>query len=188
MSMSTTTPEAPAATASRGDSAAHIVCQRSLPKPRVSRRQFPDHPGRKLSTAMQLGVVCLIALVLRYYRLDNTWLWYDEIFGATFAAQSLFDATIAAVRFDIHPPVWVQQLQIWSQAGLSDTWLLSNSICWSIVAIVSLFVASRRILWTARRLDGRGATGRDACLRRLRPTVADVFDGHGDDDLGLGLE
>lgn len=99
-------------------------------------------------TLLALLAITLGAVGLRLYRLDETWLWFDEIFGATFASLNLFDATIAAARFDIHPPVWSYQLQAWALLGLSDRWLLANSVLWSVAGVLSLY-------WTVDRVYGR---------------------------------
>ncbi len=109
-----------------------------------------------------LALICLVALSLRYFRLSESWLWYDEVFGSTFAAQSLVDATIAAIRFDVHPPLWIQQLNLWSRLSLSDQWLLSNSIGWSLAAVVSLY-------WTAQRIYGTRVALLAALLLAIMP-------------------
>lgn len=90
------------------------------------------------------AIVC-VATAFRVYGLNDTWLWFDEVFGATFIQMNPIDLAIASVRFDIHPPAWSYQLWLWSWLGQSDLWLLANSILWSLAAIISLYATAARV-------------------------------------------
>jgi len=94
---------------------------------------------------LTLWMLCLVALVLRLYRLDECSLWFDEIFGATFAAQNFVDMTIAELRFDIHPPFWYVQLFLWAGVDHHDYWLLLNSVLWSVAGVATIYITSKPV-------------------------------------------
>jgi hypothetical protein len=110
---------------------------------RATQEAMRDEEIRHWYTAALFVVVCIGGLA-RYWQLNSSWLWYDEVFGATFAEQSLVDLTVASVRFDIHPPAWSWQLYLWAIGGQGDTYLLSNSIAWSVASIVLVYVVVAR--------------------------------------------
>lgn len=127
------------------------------PKSRRGRsEEIRDDELRHWYTAGLLIVLCL-ASVARCWQLSDTWLWYDEVFGATFASQSFVDLTVSTARFDIHPPAWSWQLYFWAIGGESDTFLLVNSIVWSVATIGMVYFAvaqyqNRRIALLAATL------------------------------------
>ena len=77
-------------------------------------------------------MVCCIALAMRCLALGVDGLWLDEVYSASFASLAPIDLVIAALRFDLHPPLYYLQLAIWGVVSLDDNWLLANSIAWSI--------------------------------------------------------
>lgn len=93
-----------------------------------------------------LLLVLLVAFGLRFtaMRADGG-LWFDEIFGASYVNLPLLDVVIAVLRFDIHPPLYYLQLNAWGLLSKQDTWLLLNSVFWSLasIAVVYLGVAAR---------------------------------------------
>jgi len=59
-----------------------------------------------------LGLILLLALVLRFYRLDGQSLWADEGNSAALALRSLSTITRDASH-DIHPPLYYYLLHFW---------------------------------------------------------------------------
>jgi mannosyltransferase len=93
-----------------------------------------------------LLLVLLVAFGLRFtaVRADGG-LWYDEIFGASYVNLNPLELVVAVLRFDIHPPLYYLQLNAWSLLSKQDTWLLLNSVFWSLgsIVVVYLGVAAR---------------------------------------------
>lgn len=83
-----------------------------------------------------LLLVLLVAFGLRFVaiRADGG-LWYDEIFGASYVNLNPLEVVVAVMRFDIHPPLYYLQLNAWSVFSKQDTWLLLNSVFWSLASI-----------------------------------------------------
>ena len=91
-----------------------------------------------------LFAIVVIALAFRIPGMLEPSLWFDEVYGATFATQGPIDTVIAALRFDIHPPLYYLQLSIWGLLGNSDLWLYGNALAYSLGAIVILYLAATR--------------------------------------------
>lgn len=90
------------------------------------------------------GIV-VFALVLRLITLPHRALWLDELLSAAFATHGPFKTLLTVLRFDVHPPLYYLQLSLWGALGHSDSWLMANSIFWSVAGVALLFaVASRR--------------------------------------------
>lgn len=102
---------------------------------------LPKHPIRPEMLA--ISAIIGAGLGLRIVKIDEQWLWYDDVFGPVFALQSIFDMMVCVARFDIHPPLWNVQLWLWAQIAHSDTWFMLNSVVWSVLCIPSLYWATR---------------------------------------------
>jgi mannosyltransferase len=69
----------------------------------------------------------------------------DELWSATLANLSLLKAIVFVFRFDVHPPLYYMQLNLWALAGHSDRWLQLNSICWFLgTALLALRLVGRQ--------------------------------------------
>jgi hypothetical protein len=100
--------------------------------------------------------IILVALVLAGITLRvlnlllEASLWEDEIFSVALAESPITDLLLAALRFDTHPPLYYVQLHLWAALADSDRWYILNSTLFSIIAIIALFEACRRIYgWNA---------------------------------------
>jgi uncharacterized membrane protein len=91
--------------------------------------------------AMMVWAVCL-----RLWDINARGLWNDELASAVLSAVPVADVLQGTLTRDPHPPLYYMQLHAWITAGSSDIWLRLNSLLWSMLAMVSLFVAVRRIL------------------------------------------
>ncbi len=91
-----------------------------------------------------LAGLLVVGLLVRLPGTLASSLWFDEVYGATFANLGLRDTLIAALRFDIHPPLYYLQLSIWGKLGSSDAWLYANSVAFSLGAIAALYLATVR--------------------------------------------
>ncbi len=96
------------------------------------------------TVAVSAGLV-LLGLAVRLTGLPKDSFWMDEMWSAVCAAQPLFDALLTILRFDLHPPLYYLQLSAWGVFGTNDTWLVANSVTWSILSVVALYLTARRV-------------------------------------------
>jgi mannosyltransferase len=96
------------------------------------------------STALVVLALFALALALRLIGLGREGLWIDEIFSASYTNLSFFETLVACMRFDVHPPLYYLQLDAWSALGHGDTWLMLNSIAWSMATLVLVYVAAAK--------------------------------------------
>jgi mannosyltransferase len=104
-------------------------------------------------------LVLLLAVALRFYRLDGQSLWADEGNSVALAGRSLADITYGAA-YDIHPPLYYHLLHFWIQPfGTSEfaarslsaiigvllvclTFLLGHCLFDSWVGLVAAFLSA----------------------------------------------
>lgn len=103
-------------------------------------------------TLFGVGTLALFAfaLWLRVEALGRESLWLDEIFSVSLSANLTLPGTLLAVlHFDVHPPLYYLQLNLWQRFAHSDTWLLLNSVFWSMATLAAVFLGCARA-WNAR--------------------------------------
>lgn len=114
----------------------------------------------RLSDFMLWGII-LVALLLRMWLLltyNEQGLFYDELQSVVFSHSSWSEVIRNVQTFDVHPPLYYLQLHYWMNFGTNDIWLKTNSLLWSLVAVISLywvtsrFVSQRVGLWAAASL------------------------------------
>lgn len=94
-----------------------------------------------------LIAVLAVGAALRIHDLTLGGLWMDELWAATYVQLGLKDLLVAVIRFDVHPPSYYMQMNVWSAVfGRSDAALLANSVAWSLLTIVAVWFAAGRIL------------------------------------------
>lgn len=95
--------------------------------------------------ALGLWAVLALALAVRLIGLDQTGVWSDEVYPLTLAAQPMMEGMVGALRFDLHPPLYILQLHLWGLIGLgqADGWMHLNSVAWSVGAVGALYAAVR---------------------------------------------
>lgn len=93
-----------------------------------------------------LAAVCLLYILLRFWNLNGSCLWFDEIFSVHAAAHS-WDAMFWFVAQDlIHPPLFYILLKLWIFAGgESLIWLRVFPVFFSIAALVPFFFLCREL-------------------------------------------
>jgi mannosyltransferase len=74
----------------------------------------------------------------------NAVLTEDELWGATLANLSFFKSIVFVLRFDIHPPLYYMQLNLWALAGRGDLWLQMNSLAWLLGTAAIVWHLARR--------------------------------------------
>lgn len=91
--------------------------------------------------------IAVFGLLLRVFNLRDVELWSDEVFSVTLAESSLLDLILAALRFDVHPPLYYVVIHVWGLFGTGDLWFLLSSVVLDVAAGLSLW-------WCATRLYG----------------------------------
>lgn len=91
-----------------------------------------------------LAAICLVYILLRFWNLTESCLWFDEIFSVH-AAEHDWQNLFAFVAQDlIHPPLFYAFLKLWiSAGGESVFWLRFFPVFFSIVALVPFYLLCR---------------------------------------------
>lgn len=119
---------------------------------------------RRINWLAVLVIICLIAFVLRVFRLDYQSLWYDEAFSVYLANFDLAQIT-ARTAADIQPPLYYYLLHFWiALAGDSEFALRFLSLAFGGLTIPLMFAI-------AQRLFNRNA----AILASILATVAPLY-------------
>lgn len=119
-----------------------------------AQQSVPRYPR---TVVLAVAALLTVGLLLRLTAMGRDGLWVDEIFSASYTNLSLFETVVACMRFDVHPPLYYLQLNLWSILGHGDTWLMLNSVLWGMVSLVLVFII------TARRFATRAALMALAC-------------------------
>ena len=111
-------------------------------------RNRPIQPSRRVSNALQVGLlflILLLALGLRFYRLDAQSLWNDEGTSVAVAQRGLVTIARDAAQ-DIHPPLYYWLLSGWVRLfGTSEAAVRSFSALLGVI-LVALTYALGRLL------------------------------------------
>ena len=104
-------------------------------------------PGRKALLAP--AALALLYVGLRLWRMTDSCLWFDEIFGVH-AARHAWAEMLRFVAADaIHPPLFYALLKIWTAAGgESLLWLRLLPVALSTAALVPLLLLCRELRLT----------------------------------------
>ena len=107
-------------------------------------------PSRAWQIILGIGIV--VGIVLRLVLRGNTSLWEDEVIAATHAMQPIVRLITNVIMNDVHPPLYFMELHFWSALGTSDAWLIANSLLFSLLAIISVYVVARKLSNTTTAL------------------------------------
>lgn len=91
-------------------------------------------------------------IVIRFWGLTASCLWFDEIFGVHVATQPFGGLLSFVARDLIHPPLFYVLLKFWiTIGGESLLWLRLFPLLFSILALVPFFLLSRelKLKWQA---------------------------------------
>jgi mannosyltransferase len=102
-------------------------------------------PLARYRTWLLLGVVLLLAVVLRLYRIDAQSFWNDEGNSARLAERSI-DLILEGAKGDIHPPGYYLALHYWRAVfGQTEAALRSLSALCSVLTVAVAFFLGRRL-------------------------------------------
>ncbi len=89
--------------------------------------------------------VAVVALAVRWFRIDSQSLWYDEGISAHQLTRS-FPEIVYAAALDTHPPLYYATLKAWAELiGASELALRSLSAAWGVLAVVLTWLIGRRL-------------------------------------------
>src|SRR5215213_4942529 len=96
--------------------------------------------------SLTLAAVCVVFIVLRFWHLTDSCLWFDEIFSVH-AARMDFQNMLWFVAQDlIHPPLSYILLKIWILAGGETLfWLRLFPVFFSMLSLVPLIFLCRAL-------------------------------------------
>lgn len=97
-------------------------------------------------SAILLGALALIYIALRFWRLTDSCLWFDEIFSVH-AAEHPWPEIIPFIAKDlIHPPLFYLLLKVWMLVGGDGLfWLRLLPVIFSILALFPLWMLCREL-------------------------------------------
>ena len=104
---------------------------------------FKSHRIERRTMAAALAVIAL-GVWLRVAGLGREGFWLDEIYSASLANLSAVGTLLGVLHFDVHPPLYYLQLNLWERFGHGDFWLLLNSVFWSTATLIAVFVGASR--------------------------------------------
>lgn len=101
--------------------------------------------GGKIGPVM-LAVVCAAFIGLRFWRLTDSCLWFDEMFGVHAALMDV-QALFRFVAQDlIHPPLFYVLLKLWIAIGGEGLfWLRCFPVLFSVLGLVPLILLCREL-------------------------------------------
>jgi uncharacterized membrane protein len=93
-----------------------------------------------------LAAICLFYVLLRFWNLTESCLWFDEIFSVHAARHSWTEMFWFVAQDLIHPPLFYALLKIWIFAGgESIVWLRLFPVVFSTLALAPLFFLCREL-------------------------------------------
>ncbi len=93
-----------------------------------------------------LAFICLVYVLLRFWHLTDSCLWFDEIFSVHAALRDWQNLFWFVAQDLIHPPLFYVFLKLWiSVGGESLFWLRFFSVFFSIIALVPFYLLCRQL-------------------------------------------
>ncbi len=104
-------------------------------------------PGMQKNQSIKVLIVSIgiLSLVIRLWGLTSRGLWYDELQSVTYSILPLNELVRSVQTYDPHPPFYYLQLHWWMLFGVSDLWIKLNSVLWSILTTILLFIVGKKI-------------------------------------------
>ena len=91
-------------------------------------------------------VICLLALVLRLWGLNNKEFWYDEAYTGIMVKLPV-EKLGELLVFDVHPPVYIYTLRLWtSLLGDSDLNIRLFSVLAGVLVVVSSYLLVKSLV------------------------------------------
>lgn len=87
-----------------------------------------------------------LAIALRVPGMIEPRFWQDEMISLSVAGGSLVETIVATVRYSAHPPAYYAQLNLWMLGGKNASFIILNSVLWSVATVAALFYLGRNIV------------------------------------------
>lgn len=95
---------------------------------------------------MVLVAICAAYILLRFWNLTDSCLWFDEIFSVHAAEHSWQNLFRFVAQDLIHPPFFYVLLKLWIAVGGENLfWLRAFPILFSAVALIPFYLLCRRL-------------------------------------------
>ena len=91
-------------------------------------------------------VILLLAFVLRLRSLSARSLWFDEAIEYWVSTATLGDVYAALSNATHDPPLYSYILHLWRRLGISEFWLRSSSLFFSILGVAGVIRLGRSTL------------------------------------------
>jgi uncharacterized membrane protein len=96
--------------------------------------------------AILIGIIVLIYIAARLWRLTDSCLWFDEIFGIHAAEMPWAELVPFVAKDLIHPPLFYLLLKLWiTLGGESLLWLRLFPFVFSVLALIPLWMLCREL-------------------------------------------
>lgn len=97
-------------------------------------------------SSLTIGLTALAYILIRYFGLDATCLWFDEIYSAH-AASHPWGSIIPFIAQDlIHPPLFYILLKLWiAIGGDGQYWLRLLPVLFSVITIVPFLLIAKEL-------------------------------------------
>lgn len=96
-----------------------------------------------------IGIICAAYILLRFWHLTDSCLWFDEIFSVHAAEHSFQNLFWFVAQDLIHPPLFYVLLKFWISIGGENLfWLRSFPVLFSIVALIPFYFLCRQLKLT----------------------------------------
>jgi uncharacterized membrane protein len=93
-----------------------------------------------------LAFICLVYVLIRFWHLTDSCLWFDEIFSVHAALRDWQNLFWFVAQDLIHPPLFYVFLKLWiSVGGESLFWLRFFSVFFSILALIPFYLLCRQL-------------------------------------------
>ncbi|MEP7039616.1 MAG: hypothetical protein ABI891_14880 [Acidobacteriota bacterium] len=96
-----------------------------------------------------IGSICAVYVLLRFWHLTDSCLWFDEIFSVHAAEHSFQNLFWFVAQDLIHPPLFYVLLKFWILIGGENLfWLRSFPVLFSIISLIPFFFLCRQLKLT----------------------------------------
>jgi uncharacterized membrane protein len=109
---------------------------------------MPGAQKKDYKTIIVVVLIVIMSFAVRFWGLTAKGLWYDELQSVTHAILPLNELLKSVQIYDPHPPLYYLQLHWWMLLSTTDLWIKLNSVLWSVMTTLLLFIVGKRLFNT----------------------------------------